>query len=349
MAFPFDLDWNFESGANPATSSSGTLLDFPHYTELARYGMAPYRGAYCYRIRLAGGTTDQYIQEDTLFDVIDATPETWYLSWYFYLGKDLVMGSSDKLAFVTLRGTAAAVEVAAGIQVSSGELQFWWNETAAAASPGTVDLGLLSYSNPRKSALGKWYHAELKIVLDAAAGTIDGFIGEENHGTTRTGTQITTLAQTDILDGRFGTIGPDSGTSGTILFDDVKLDDAQVFPHRERFMTKNRKITAASDHPIIGRGEFAVALTGTSTDAVLRMYDTDGIPTNLDNTVGVVTRNLTANEMVPGHDMFEVQYGLYTILTGTAAEASISKCTGGPAGQGDYITKGKANVTPLPR
>src|SRR5512143_1353303 len=121
MSFPFITSDNFETGATGFTASSGSLIDVPHYTELARNGMAPYRGAYCGRIRLAGGTTSQFWREDTDFDDW-TTGEARYVRFYVYLGKNLVMAASDKFSLFEAESVGPATEMAVGIQRTSGNI-----------------------------------------------------------------------------------------------------------------------------------------------------------------------------------------------------------------------------------
>ena len=103
MSFPWIASSGLEAGtatnklSAAGTTTSGSLIDYPHYTELARQSMTPYRGAYCERIRLAGGTTGQFILESTAFDDL-TTGVRRFLRFYFYLGKDLVMADGDKFS-----------------------------------------------------------------------------------------------------------------------------------------------------------------------------------------------------------------------------------------------------------
>ena len=336
MSFPYVKSDGFETGATNFTASSGSLIDVPHYTELARQGMTPYRGAYAGRIRLAGGTTSQFWREDTAFDELDVG-QTRFLRWYFYLGKDLVMTDADKFSMVEMESTLnTTTEVAAGIQRTTGNIEFWYNETTAAASPSTIVLGTTT------TALGKWICAELKVVLAAGTGTIDGYINDV------AGTQITTLTQSDIVDVKIGAVGPDAGTSGTILIDDIIYDDTQIYRDKNRYQPLNRKIVFPSDHPIIGPAEFSIAVTAVSTGGVLRMYDTDGVPTSLDSQIGTDMRPVSALEMVPSHDVFHCVHGLYTVLTGSDTMASVSIVKGGTVSDGAMVTRARATGGPRP-
>lgn len=340
MAHPYLFSANFEIGTNgdfDAETDSTSILDIPHYTTLARYRMAPYRGAYCLRVIANGGTTNAYVQENGSFDF--AAAATRFIRWYFYLGSDFVMADTDKFAMFNLESVAdTTVEAAAGIDRSGTGIRFWFAETNASTARTTV-LGSTT------TALNRWYCAELKLLIDSGApndGTIDGYIDDYSAGA-----QLGTLDQGAGVDAKFGIIGPDAGTSGTILMDDIIVDDLQIYRDKERYRPSNVWVHAAQDHPIIGPGKFAAAVTGTGTNAVLRMYDTDGVPTNLEE-ITIPIRNVSANEMVPGHDLFEVHHGLYVTLTGTDAEAAISIDRGGTLSQGAMISRGVAQRSPKP-
>lgn len=344
MARPFLWQEGFESGTTIATAVVGTLIDVPHFTELARQGMAPHRGAYCLRVRLANGTTSQYIREDTIVDDLDDTVTRWVKFW-FYLGNDLVMAASDKFTLLGMFSTTVTTaEVACGIVNTSGVLQFWFSETAATTAV-TKDLG--SATLGWGTALGKWHHVELKMLLGGAgAGTIDAWLDDSPL------TQASTVAQANIVDMEIGVLGPDAGTRGTVLIDDIVYDDAQNFMEKKRFHSNNALVYYASDHPIIGPACFSAAFYSSGTDAVCRMYDTDGIPTNLDNQIGSPLSPITAKEVIFTQDILEVKYGLYTVITGTATdnkELTLSIEHGGIPTEGGLISYGRATKTPLPR
>lgn len=333
MAFPWLFSDGLESGTTVATASSGTLIDFPHYTELARQGMAPYRGSYAMRVRLAGGTTSQFVREDTGYDTSAAG--TFFHRMYFYLGKDLVMADTDKFSLFEAESVLnTTTEVAFGIIRSGANINLWYAETAAATAQ-TFTLGSTT------TALGKWYHIEIKALVDSGVGndgTLDAWLDDAP------GTQITALDQGAIVDAKIGVIGPDAGTSGTILIDDIIADDARIFMDRDRFRQPNSQQTFATDHPMVGPGKFSVWLTGTGTNAVLSIYDSDGVPSRLEPIT--IIRNLTANEGVPSHDILEVKKGAYCVLSGTAAQAFYSIDCGGIYSDGTYVAVGQRNGAP---
>lgn len=333
MAFPWIFSDGFESGTTAATATSGSLLDFPHYSELARQGMTPYRGAYCERIRLTGGTTSQFAREDTAFDDWITTQVTRFVRLYFYLGKDLLMADGDKFSLFEAESVLnTTTQFAFGIQRTTGNILFWFNQTQAAALPSTVVIGTTT------TALGRWICAEIKGVSAAGTGTIDGYIEDGPM------TQITGLTTAAVVDAKIGVIGPDAGTSGTVLIDDFVYDDGQIYRDLMRYRTANAHIYNASDHPLIGAGKFAAAITATGTNGVLTIYDSDGVPNRLEPLA--VIRNLTANEFVPGHDIFEVTKGAYTVLSGTGAHAFISIDRACVTSDGAMITQGLAKGAP---
>lgn len=320
------------------TSISGSLIGVAHYTDLARYGMAPYRGSYALRVRLAGGTTSQYIQEDTAFDDWTANV-TRFVRFYFYLGKDLVMADTNKFSLFEAESVAnTTTEIAAGIIRTGANINFWVAETAAA----TAEVYTLGTTT---TALGKWYCAEIKGDLDNGVGndgTIDAFIDDA-----AVGAQITALDQGVIVDARFGVIGPDAGTSGTILIDDIIYDDTQVYKDTFQYRQPNAFVKFLNDHPIIGRGKFAVAFTDSdATDQSLTLYDSDSAPSNLEPIA--VLYAPTANEFVPGHDIFEVTRGLWTVLSAITGRAFISIEKGGVWSDGAVVARGIGQKTPSP-
>ena len=324
---------NFESGTRgnfDEENDTGSILDFPHYTTLARFGMTPYRGAYCMRLVLAGAT-DANVQENAGFDfsASDVRP----VAWNFYLSKDFTMTDGDKFAMFNLESTEdTTVEAAVGIERSGTNIQLWASQTNNSVTR-TVVLGSTT------TALNKWFHVELRLDIDAGGaddGTIDAYLDGSQFGA-----QLTGLNQAVPVDAKFGAIGVDAGTSGTILIDQIMVGTngaAQFFPFRERYTPRNRWIPFDEDHPIIGPGSFACAVTGTGTNAVMNLYDTDGVPNGLEPFAQI--KNVSANEFIPGHDIFEVFYGLYVTLTGTNVEAFISEECGGIWSDAGMINRG---------
>ena len=315
MAFPWLFFEDFDSPAAAGgdnglfDADSGALIDFPHYSVLARWGMAPYAGAYCMRVLLAGGTTAQYTEETGSFDF--AASANRFVRWYFYLGRDFTMADTNKFSMFHLESVAGTtIEVACGLDRSGANIRIWVAKTSGAGAE-TVDIGTLAAPGTPNSCLGKWHHVELNIVIDSGApndGTIDAWWND-----VAIGSQITALDQSATVDARFGAIEVDAGTSGTILFDQILLDDARIYSNRERFPTQ--KTFTKSGHFFIGPGTIdAAALLSTTAGNIMRLYDTDTASV-LDAQGFVVECDLAALPSFEGPATF--QRGCYVELTGT--------------------------------
>ena len=315
MAFPWVFEEDFDSPAVVAgdnglfDANSGSLIDFPHYSELARAGNAPYQGAYCMRVRLAGGTTTQYTEETGSFDFAASTNR--FVRWYFYLGKDFTMAASDKFAMFNLESVAGTtVEVACGLDNSSGNIRIWVAQTNSSAAQTVTIVTLTPPGNPN-SCLGKWHHVEINFVIDSGGGN-DGTI-DAWYNDVAIGSQITALDQGATVDARFGAIGPDAGTSGTILFDRIILDDARIYSARQRFPLQ--RTFTKSGHLFIGPGAIdGAALLSTTAGNIMRLYDTDTANTVQAQSF-VAELDLTAFTSIDGPMTFE--RGCYVELTGT--------------------------------
>ena len=331
MAYPWIFEANHESGDNTewdAEIDSEGVLDFPHYSELARQGMAPYRGAYCVRIKL-GDTSAHTLRGDAMNIAEDGTA---FFHYKLYLGKDLKFTADDDILLAlfeetedTTTGAALFLRMINSTDVIS--LALGENETI-----NTTTLAEIKRA--------RWYDVEVKMKADSeGAGTLDLYL---NRGITSR-ISITSVTSAPIVDVLVGVQGGLTTTTGTILFDDVRFDDGQIYGDLERYRPRNVRSTAAADHPIIGPGSFAVMVTGTGDDATLTLYDSDGVPNRLEPFAKINQANAsTTNETVPGHDIFQVAHGLYITLTGTNAEAYFSIEKGGLHSDGAIINRGLA-------
>jgi len=315
VAFAFLYDNGFEGGVHGATAESGPIT-FPSYRELARFGMAPYRGAYCAKVALTGGTTSGFIREDTAFDA--AADDTDRLRFYFYLGSDFTMADSDKFSLFEAESTLnTTTEVALGIDRSGANIRVWVAETAAAAAQ-TMTIGTLNAPGHPNSCLGKWYAAEVVYNVDAGGGN-DGTIDAYLDGV-QIGSQITGLDQGTIVDAKFGVIGPDAGTSGTVLIDEIRLDDARVYPFNERFPQVFQ--VCKNEHIFVGPGwvESAGLLSSTSTNTMI-LWDTDRADTN--DTQGFkVELNNAIHSSVEGPIYFAK--GCYAVLNEATSRGQVA-------------------------
>ena len=314
MAFP----WLFEEGSwaaggrgnFDAETDTDSILDYPHYPILAQSGLAPYNGAYCIRIRGGTGTNSAYVQENASFDT--AAAGTIHFQWFFFLAPDFTMAANDKFSMVELESVAdTTTDVAAGLDRSTNNIRLWVARTAAASAQTFVLGDITDALASGRSPLGRWYHVEISALIDNGGGdngTIDAYL----DGAT-VGSQITGLDQGAIVDAKFGMIGKDAGTTGTLLIDWVRADDARIYMPRERFPTQ---ITVTQSRTIfVGPGYVdAAALLSTTSGNIMRLYDTD--TGNANDAQGfVVECDLSAFPAFEGPATFE--RGCYAQLTGT--------------------------------
>lgn len=325
MAYPYLSEYNVEQGDKghfDSESDSASRLDFAHYSDLARTpGLAmPWRGAYCVRVNLATSTTDAYLQEDSSWDL--SASGSIFFRFMLWVSPDTVMANNDQFNVLVLQSAGPVSEVVAGvIYTTAGGFKFGVGETAITSS-----LPL---------ALGKWNCIEVKAVIDSGVGN-DGTIDYWVNGTA--GTQVATLDQAVITQGRFGVVGQDAGTTaGNILLDALVADDARIYGSynpSERF----NEVTylTASSHVWVGRGVLEnVQLSAGGTDNVLEVFDTDTA-----NVLDVAKRKVhllttTSGEVVdPAGMPVVLTRGCYVKLSGTAgangpfATVKLSKAVG---------------------
>ena len=307
MAYPYLSNANFEDGTKghfDSESDSANRLDFAHYSQLAQIpglGM-PWRGAYCVRVDLSASTTDAYLQEDTSWDL--AAAGSIYFRFKIWISRDIVMANNDQFNILKLQSAGPVDEVVAGlIYTTAGGLKFGVGETAITSS---------SYI-PR----GEWVDVEVKAVIDSGAGN-DGTIDYWINGTA--GTQVASLDQAAITQGRFGVMGQDAGTTaGNILLDNIVADDARIYPTTPEGRFPESMFFTTSGHAWVGNGVLEnVSLVTGGTDNILEIYDTDTGNTNDISKRRVYLTTSTANEVVDQAGMpITLTRGCYIKLSGT--------------------------------
>ena len=309
MAYPYLSEYNVEQGDKghfDSESDSASRLDFTHYSQLAQVpGLAmPYRGAYCVRVDLSTSTTDAYLEETGSWDL--AADGTIYFRFMLWISPDLVMANNDQFYVLKLQSAGPVDEVVAGlIYTTAAGLKFGVGETA------------ITSSLPIEK--GKWNCIEVTANIDSGAGN-DGTIDYWVNGTA--GTQVASLDQAAITQGRFGVMGQDAGTTtGNILLDWLTVDDARVYgPYstNERFVENTYLMN--SGHVFVGRGilENIQLLTG-GTDNTLEVYDTDTAYTLDPSKCKVRLLTATSGEVVdPAGMPLIFTRGCYVKLAGTA-------------------------------
>ena len=261
MSFPYIFHANFEGGSNSefdSESDTGAKLDFPHYSALAkRPGAAlPYRGAYAMRIQM-GDTNDHTLIEGDI-DIADTV--TRWSSFMLHIGSDVDATADDIWNIYEVQGTANAVENAIGFQYT--------------AATDLLEIGVGNTAPTVFSSInkGRWYHIELKTVIQTG-GTGTGTLYVDGVQVA----EIDTLTNTAVLRGVLGTQNTLSTTTGTLLFNDFKFDDTQLYPSNLRFPNPVRMLKTG--HAFVGPGEIE-SVTLLSAAGTCSVYDTDVANTN---------------------------------------------------------------------
>ena len=314
MAFPwlhystFDDETlqNFDS-----ETDASSILSFPDYRALAGQGFAPWQGSHACRLRLSGTATAALTETGDWDTAAAGRIFTWFP---VCIGADLTLAAGDTVILASLDSAGPVSEAVVGVRNNGGVYELFAGETGATRTlPITRDTA-------------RWYQIELDTRIDDGAGD-NGTINFYVDGAA-VGAQITGLNQEAITQFRLGAVsGTAAGNSGTILIGGVMADDVRIYP-RTRFPLDTHWVTRDLT-VFIGAGELDDArLTGTGTDAVMTILDTDsytatGVTFSREPLVYV--RNVTANDQSPGLQT-PVQFtrGCYVQLTGTNPQAFLS-------------------------
>jgi len=300
MAFPFIFHSNFEAGTNAewdSESDTGSLLDFPHYSTLASdpNSVMPYRGAYLMR-NVLGDTNDHTVTQDAIA-IADAG--TAYFKWQMALSKDFRFTADDTFNVFELQQSGGTREVAVGFRVtnSSQLIEFGIGD-------GTAPTSFVHWPG-----LKKWVTVELLATISTGgSGVVTLYLD---------GTQAVSLtSQTHAAAIGKGVLGSQdtlSTTLGTIYYDDFIMDDARLYPYRERFPFSMHLVK--SGHVFVGPGwiEAAQLAVIATADESLVLYDTDTASTT--DASPIVELVSGVNNSVSGPIYFE--RGCYAALAGT--------------------------------
>ncbi len=323
MAFPFLSEENFEE-ASGSTLITGTtdipaathfdsaadtdgIMSLEHFSETARTpGIAmPYRGAYHLRIDLNGGTNDASLTETASWDTaLDGTIYHRMMVWFG--GPNVAMANNDLFTIFNLESTGSVIEVSAFIfYTTAGGYQIGANETASTSGAATASF-----------SLNTWHCVELASDIDDGGsndGSIILYLDGHAVGT------VSSLDQAAIVEGSIGAIGPDAGTSGTLLIDSITADDARLFEPVDRF--SKEVILTKSGHVMLGPGMLTnmTLLSGTNTDQHAYVYDTNvGQDSHMTNLKLQLYGEASTSEIVdPAGVPLHLERGAYIVLSGT--------------------------------
>lgn len=322
MAFPFLFEANFEAGTNAEWDSetdTGSQLDFPHYSELARYPWptaVPFEGAYCMRAVLSGGTADAFVLEG---DIDIAASTRRHVAFDMWISPTFTGTADDTINIFEAQSAGPVVEATFGLRV--------------VAATDVINLGIgetapTSFSS-QAFERGVWHTIELDITLDSGAGndgTIDLYV--TRHGspaaTAVYATQVTGLDQAAVIQGVLGVQDHLATTTGVILFDNFKFDDGRIYPKTRRY--DDSVLLTKSGHAFVGPGciENVTLMSGAATDNVVTVYDTDTGDTNDATSIVCELKNTANNELVdPAGMPVHVTRGCYVSMSGTNPRALV--------------------------
>jgi hypothetical protein len=332
MAFPWLGQDTFDDGTKGAFNSesdASSILDFPDYKELARWGLSPWQGSHAMRCKLTGGVASTITENDYFDTAANATIHIWFP---ILIGTDVTVTATETLTLFQLIATATE-EVTFGIRNNAGVYEFFCGETGATRT--------LPFTRSNK----QWYQIEITAKIDNAGsddGTIDFYVDGR-----QVGAQITALDQGAITSAVLGVIAGGAAFSGTILFGGMIADDARIYP-RTRFPGETVWVTRDINAFVGPCTLDAASVTGTGTDAVMALYDTDVFSStgvDFSREPKVYIRNVTASDQSPGiNTPVQFHKGVYAVLTGTAPQGWLSLRDCGNAvvqSHDNYVAKGR--------
>lgn len=322
MAYPYIFHSNFEAAFSGewdvAESDTGSKLDRVHYLTLAsdyQAGRAPmpFRGAYCMRIDLASGDTNDHTVADGDMNIADGS--TGYFRWYMWVSNNFTATADDTFSIFELQQDGGTVEMTVGMRVT--------------AASGLVEIGIGDGVAPTSLVpmpLGKWVCVEiLATVSTTDAGVLTLFLD---------GQQMATLTSLDhaaaVGLGVLGTQLTLSTTTGQIYFDHFTMDDARLYPLVERFPMTLPVIKTG--HLFVGPGTIDSAVI-LSANGTLDLYDSDVANSNdaFSRLVELDTANYSTFE---GPIAFK--RGCYAVVAGTnpRCEVKLNSAGKGPMAYG---------------
>lgn len=301
MAFPWLFYENFELGTKggfDTETDTGSLLDVVHYADAAKdpNSLMPFRGAFVLRNKL-GDTNDHTLTEGDI-DIADAG--TAYFRWYMGLSKDFRFTADDTFNIFELQQAGGTVETSIGMRVTNSTQLI-----EIGIGDGTAPTSFVTYPKPK----GQWLCVEvLSTISTGGAGVTTLYLD---------GAQVATLtAQTNAAAVGQGVLGSQdtlATTLGAIYFDDFIMDDARVYPYRERYPIAFELVKTT--HIFVGPGSLdgAALKTFAGGNETITMYDTDTANTN--DAAPVVELKSGVQTSVSGPISF--QRGCYVVLGGT--------------------------------
>lgn len=310
MAHPYIFHSNFEAGSNAEWDSetdTGSKLDFPHYSTLARIpgGGTPYSGAYCARIELRPADTNDHTLTEGDIDI--ATGVTRWFRWAMFLSADFGSTADDNFSILELQQAGGTQVYVVGLTVTAATdaVTVWVAENSTPETTSTVEL-------PK----GKWFILEVTANVDTAAANGDITVYLDGGEIVSLATAVQNAAA--IGQGVLGTQNTLSTTTGVILIDDFVMDDAQLYVPRQRWPHTIRLTKTA--HAFVGPG-WIESVTLLSSNGTVAVYDTDVANTNDEQSKLI---DLDQSKSLIGNDTpTYFERGCYVVLAGTNPVAEV--------------------------
>ena len=307
MAYPFIFESNFEQGTNAewdTETDTGSKLDFPHFSALSRVAGSgiPFRGAYCMRVDLRAGDTNNHTVTEGDIDIADGA--TRYFRFYVHVSKDFTATADDTFNIFELQQAGGTVEVSLGMRVTASS-----NLLEIGVGDGTAPTSFVTCDRGRHVCVEL-----LATVSSIGAGVVTLFLDGGQVATLTSQTHAAAVGQ-----GVLGVQDQLSTTTGVLLFDQFVMDDARVYPIQNRFPTQ---IDVTKDqHLFVGPGCIdGASITSTSADNTIRFYDTDTANTTVAQSRSIALAN-AGSSGVSGPVYFEK--GCYIVLAGTSPTAQV--------------------------
>jgi hypothetical protein len=266
------------------------------------------------RAVLSGGTADAFVIEGDI-DIADtATASVSFKVWF---DPDFTATADDTVALFELQGTT---------NIATGSIGFRYVEATDVINfgiGGDDEQVAPTAFGAEAIQRGVWYTVEGKFNIETnASGTFDLYVSRSDHrGDTAAVASGTSIDGIAVLRGVLGIQDHLATTLGTILFDDFKFDDLQLFHDARRF--PDDKLLTKTGHILTGPGSFdgIELLSGAGTNNVLTVFDTSVANTDDEGNIAVEIKNLTNNELVPSRGPVTVSRGAYVVMSGTNPRA----------------------------
>lgn len=312
MAFPYLVHENWSGGSAAVltsetdTNNAGTVMHFSRMAE-REPGLYPLAGdaafGYVVDLKRANGAA-AYMQGT----ISVAAGSTAYLAFPCMISENIEAEHGDAIVLAELLSGGTTSELA--IEAVFDDARGWLIGVS-------TDGGSFDRDKAAKIDEGEVYHVELKFTVgNTTDGTAQLFLEDEEAGAAFTGL---THAAFDTL--RIGNVSTDVIQHGYVVFGEVILDDAQVFPMDDDDKFDKSFVVDKSCHLFVGEGEvIAVELELGNSDNAAVLYDTDRAEAWRGHIRALLNSEL---KVLPTDEPVDFMEGAYLVLSGTNPRAVV--------------------------